>query len=49
VTGINPGEVVPTTGFDKLQDGSAVKIEPVPAQEQATNHKAEGGQSGSSR
>jgi multidrug efflux system membrane fusion protein len=49
VTGINPGEVVPTTGFDKLQDGSAVKIEGAPAQEQAANRKAEGGQSGSSR
>ena len=49
VTGLNPGEVVPTTGFDKLQDGSAVKIEGAPAQEQAANRKAEGGQSGSSR
>jgi multidrug efflux system membrane fusion protein len=49
VTGLNPGEVVPTTGFDKLQDGSAVKIESDPAQEQAANRKAEGGQSGSSR
>ncbi len=49
VTGINPGEVVPTTGFDKLQDGSVVKIEDDPAQEQAANRKAEGGQSGSSR
>jgi multidrug efflux system membrane fusion protein len=26
VTGLNPGEVVPTTGFDKLQDGTRVKI-----------------------
>jgi multidrug efflux system membrane fusion protein len=49
VTGLNPGEVVPTTGFDKLQDGSAIKIESAPAQEQAANRKAEGGQSGSSR
>jgi multidrug efflux system membrane fusion protein len=49
VTGLNPGEVVPTTGFDKLQDGSVVKIESAPAQEQAANRKAEGGQSGSSR
>jgi membrane fusion protein, multidrug efflux system len=49
VTGLNPGEVVPTTGFDKLQDGSVVKIESAPTQEQAANSKAEGGQSGSSR
>jgi hypothetical protein len=40
---------VPTTGFDKLQDGSAVKIEGAPAQEQVPNRKAEGGKSGSSR
>jgi len=26
VTGLNPGDVVSTTGFDKLQDGSKVKI-----------------------
>ena len=49
VTGINPGEVVPTTGFDKLQDGSTVKIESASVQEQTANRKAEGGQSGSSR
>ncbi len=49
VTGLNPGEVVPTTGFDKLQDGSTVKIEGDPAQEQAAIRKAEGGQSGSNR
>jgi multidrug efflux system membrane fusion protein len=49
VTGLNPGEVVPTTGFDKLQDGSTVKIEDAPAQEQAVNRTIEGGQSGSSR
>ena len=49
VTGLNPGEVVPTTGFDKLQDGSVVKIEGAPAQEHAASPKAEGGQSGSSR
>jgi len=49
VTGLNPGEVVPTTGFDKLQDGSTVKIEDAPAPEQAVNRTVEGGQSGSSR
>jgi multidrug efflux system membrane fusion protein len=49
VTGINPGEVVSTTGFDKLQDGSEVKVESTSAQEQAANLKAEGGLSGSSR
>jgi membrane fusion protein, multidrug efflux system len=49
VTGLNPGEVVPTTGFDKLQDDSPVKIDGAPAQEQAANRKAEGGQSGGSR
>ena len=27
VTGLNAGEVVPTTGFDKLQDGSKVRVE----------------------
>jgi membrane fusion protein, multidrug efflux system len=48
VTGLNPGEVVPTTGFDKLQDGTTVKIEGAPVQE-AANLRAEGGQSGSSR
>ncbi|WP_263382196.1 efflux RND transporter periplasmic adaptor subunit [Granulicella arctica] len=49
VTGLNPGEVVPTTGFDKLQDGSAVKVESAPAREQAANLEAQGGQSGGSR
>jgi len=49
VTGINPGDVVPTTGFDKLQDGSTVKLEGAPAQEQAANPKTDGGQSGSGR
>jgi len=49
VTGLNPGEVVPTTGFDKLQDGSVVKIEGAPAQEPSASPKAEDGQSGSSR
>jgi membrane fusion protein, multidrug efflux system len=49
VTGINPGEVVSTTGFDKLQDGSIVKIESAPAQEQAANRTVEGGMSGSNR
>ena len=49
VTGLNPGEVVPTTGFDKLQDGSTVKIEGAPVQEQAADRRAVGGQSGSGR
>jgi membrane fusion protein, multidrug efflux system len=49
VTGLNPGEVVPTTGFDKLQDGSRVNIEGAPAQEQISDLKTEGGVSGSSR
>jgi multidrug efflux system membrane fusion protein len=45
VTGINPGEVVPITGFDKLQDGSKVVVEgsaPSPVAK-------ESGPSGSSR
>jgi multidrug efflux system membrane fusion protein len=41
VTGLNAGDVVPTTGFDKLQDGSKVKIA------QSTDAQAEGGKSGS--
>jgi multidrug efflux system membrane fusion protein len=49
VTGLTPGEVVPTTGFDKLQDGSTVKVESAPAREQAVNSKVEGGQAGGSR
>jgi len=49
VTGINPGEVVPTTGFDKLQDGSKVHIEGSPAISQTTGGKPDGGQSGISR
>ena len=27
VTGLNEGEVVPTTGFEKLQDGTKVKVQ----------------------
>jgi multidrug efflux system membrane fusion protein len=47
VTGLNPGEVVPTTGFDKLQDGSKIHIEGSAAQGQASNVRGEGGPSGS--
>ncbi len=46
VTGLNPGDVVPTTGFDKLQDGSKVRI----AQNSdavGSKTQAEGGKSGS--
>ncbi len=41
VTGLNPGDVVPTTGFDKLQDGSKVKLA------QSNETQPEGGKSGS--
>jgi multidrug efflux system membrane fusion protein len=49
VTGLNAGEVVPITGFDKLQDGSSINIEGASTQDQATGIKAEGGLSGSNR
>ncbi|SNT43653.1 membrane fusion protein, multidrug efflux system [Granulicella rosea] len=52
VTGINPGEVVPITGFDKLQEGSKVIVEGSatgPATSTASNGKMESGPSGSSR
>jgi multidrug efflux system membrane fusion protein len=48
VTGVHPGEVVPTTGFDKLQDGAKVIVEGS-APGQPTGGKADGGPSGSSR
>jgi multidrug efflux system membrane fusion protein len=47
VTGVNPGEVVPTTGFDKLQEGSKIRIEGLAPQGQASNGRSEGGLSGS--
>jgi multidrug efflux system membrane fusion protein len=49
VSGVNPGEVVPTTGFDKLQDGSKVNMEGTSMQSQASDGKTEGGLAGSGR
>jgi multidrug efflux system membrane fusion protein len=48
VTGINSGEVVPITGFDKLQDGARVIVEGS-APGQPTGGKANDGPSGSTR
>jgi hypothetical protein len=43
VSGLEPGQVVSTTGFDKLEDGSLVKVEDTGGSEQvqpATNSKS---------
>ena len=52
VTGLNPGEVVPTTGFDKLQDGSKIHIEGQnalpPSSVKASSAASQGGHPGSS-
>ena len=48
VTGVNPGEVVPITGFDKLQDGSKIVIEGSAPAQPAPAHTV-GGQPGSAR
>ena len=49
VTGLNPGEVVPTTGFDKLQDGSKVSLQDAGSEGQASGAAANGGHLGSAQ
>jgi multidrug efflux system membrane fusion protein len=38
VTGLNEGDVVPVTGFEKLQDGTKVKVQPVQGTPTATTN-----------
>jgi multidrug efflux system membrane fusion protein len=44
VTGLNAGETVPVTGFDKLQDGSKINIEGQSGKKQSSPGQAQGGQ-----
>jgi multidrug efflux system membrane fusion protein len=44
VTGLNAGETVPVTGFDKLQDGSKINIEGQSGKKQSAPGQAQGGQ-----
>jgi len=43
VTGLQPGEIVPITGFDKLQDGSKVNIQGTATKATTSDEKAEAG------
>jgi membrane fusion protein, multidrug efflux system len=43
VTGLQPGEIVPITGFDKLQDGSKVNIQGTATKAPTSDEKAEAG------
>jgi multidrug efflux system membrane fusion protein len=44
VTGLNAGETVPVTGFDKLQDGSKINIEGQTVKTSSASGQAQAGQ-----